>query len=407
MAYRKRKRVGTGYGAAYKRRRTGSSSTGSGRNYKKWAGAAAGGTLGFIANNIPGAVAGARLGYGAGSSSGPKAVTGKRKRYSAGFGGTKRRRYTKSSTRPHKIRGSDATASSFKFGPGVSPAIKKGYKTLVAHKEVATVATTKVGGPTGKQTVTMLNLSYNGTGTSKELLGSMDHQMIQNQLGLASSVSTSTGGGVTDKYQKYAIWSVKAELIFKNVTTVPVDMILYHIVPRTTEWNGPVYEIEPVEAWRGGLDDLSLAQAGVAYSNKGQRTTDHELIGSTPFRSPKFTHFWNVKKVTKITVHPGSIHKHYVTIKPRNLFDPLYALRTVGLATRIMAVTKGPPVHDSSYPDRIATSFGYLDCITNVKYKFSSLAKQIRQYVSFNGQGAITAPETVLEDVDSVAIVDS
>lgn len=103
--------------------------------------------------------------------------------------------------------------------------------------------------------------------------------------------------------EKIFMKSAKVEYAYNNNTNDQVRMVLYDIVPKKDIYNTAGDAQDPVTSWANGL-----THQGVATSSP------QTIVGSTPFGSEMFCHFWTIKKITNVTLAPGQTHYHRTKI---------------------------------------------------------------------------------------------
>lgn len=132
-------------------------------------------------------------------------------------------------------------------------------------------------------------------------------------------LATAYSGGVATNAQKTQITWIryfKAKIEFTNTSNTTTRYSIYDVTPRNDM--DVTATGDPSDDWDEGLADES---GGVS----GRAGRWH----SSPFKSTKFTKKWLVRKVTNISLEPGSSHIHYYKAIINKKID-LYRLDELG-----------------------------------------------------------------------------
>lgn len=127
---------------------------------------------------------------------------------------------------------------------------------------------------------------------------------------LTQQYGTSTPTGF--KTERIFLHKCRAEYAYNNNTNDQVRIQIYNFVPKRdiygTVAGGVVDATNGTTSWEAGLVHQGLA------------SNSHQIVGSTPFASEMFCHFFTVVKVTNVTLAPGQTHYHRVTFTPNRVF---------------------------------------------------------------------------------------
>lgn len=388
-----------------------------------YVGAAAGAIYGFNAANTRGAYKGAMFGWRVGKKrqgTTKKSPVPKRQRVTAGYGGTSRRRHSLSakqkptSGRKQRKRHSndrlqsDAGVSAWRSKTGRTQA--KGFKRMkIAPQILNSVLQGRITSALSRQAVENFNL-YSGVGGSVVptlLSGPNDIADMNTVLFATETIPAQQGaaGNSTATTRRMMVESVRCKVTMKNHTNSPIDVTLYDIVPKRDEPRS-LDGVKPNFRWQSGLLNESVTIVGTANQN----AQSVSFPGAKPFQSQEFCQFFTVKKVTHFVLGAGTEHIHYITIKPKFLFNNAFTASEnliARLTHYLMGVIKGPIAHDSGTgPTQVSYAPAVLDYITETQYRFRALEKNRTAYQQYSILPAtLTAPQTVLEDADLVASV--
>jgi len=161
--------------------------------------------------------------------------------------------------------------------------------------------------------------------------------------------------------------SVKLKSHFSNPANIPITFWIYDVfyrsnMPPITTFGAS----NPVTAWASGLTEQ-------------QDTVNGAVIPyATPFTSRQFTKYFNVAKVTKVTLGPGCDHVHHFKHSPNRKFNDQQndAMGTAGfygnLSHQQFVVILGPIGNVATVTDGVAPAVSYmktdLNCITFKEY---------------------------------------
>lgn len=406
--------------------------------WRRHAGGIAGGTLGYIAGNIPGAYHGYQIGKYLGTRSEMAPIPRKRKRSdTVTGGGGKRARYSSNPERPTRIsrrrrgfrvrryrkrsRGGahvprdDAASTSVTYrGRKRNVKMFKGFKKLFGARTVNSSMGTRVTALAQNQGVSDIRMFYNGVTHTNGIGTSFDvREMMKNlQYDEYNPVGINTKMWKT---RKFFISKIKVVSRIRNSTTAPVNVILYDIVARRDTNTINDLAATPSAAWIEGMTQTTAIVSTGGLANGVTRP------GATPFMSPTFTKFYKVRKVNEFTLHAGATHKHYITMYPNKLWsyeelevpsDPVAEYGIIGNVSGIsafcMVVLKGGVSHGTTGDaanDGIYSKAA-LDIVTD--YRATGWALEKNRKVSTYYQLGHADPGTVtqvVEDTDVVAEV--
>lgn len=409
--------------------------------WREYLAAGAGGTLGFIYNNLPGAIWGSRLGYKAGAWAAkrgtkrragtsrvpPAYSTFKRRRLSVtkpytvlrpqrlrrGKGGSRyrgpRRRMSLRSARPVKSWTYYRRMKRYGLPPGFRlSTVRRSMDSILIHRLTSGV---------GRQFGEMPWMWTGETATNRQfILDRVHFEELFKQLDIAPAPRTIPTGGSEEEMlrSRDRIWidSISVITKMKNQGNVPVTLVWYDLLARRrAPESGEV--LDPINLWVRGLKDKNVVTAvGVP--------ADATSIGAKPFESRTFCKAWLVTKSHRIVLQPGQEHYHKTFIFPNRMFTRedvtgfRYDKMTDAVQPRLereafhpyltySAICNGYGglVQDRVAPLNISTSMVEVDCITKYKVNYRGILGE-KPVATHYGQlsTAITDPGVVIRDGD-------
>lgn len=112
--------------------------------------------------------------------------------------------------------------------------------------------------------------------------------------------------------QKFVVPMISLKHELKNQTSTAIHVSLYDLVLRDTTSSTP----DPIADISNGL-----LQERTGYSNARNGATPENGLGVTPFQSSLFCKKWKVVKTTTLLIPPGSTHGHTFINKPKRMFS--------------------------------------------------------------------------------------
>lgn len=163
----------------------------------------------------------------------------------------------------------------------------------------------------------------------------------------SKTVSSVTGGQL--RTQRIMLREFRYELDIKNLSTDMCRMDIYDVICRRDigydNSDSTNFRNTPARSFIEGFRDQ--VTSGTA--------TDYTVVGQSPFDSKQFTSFYQVKKVTHVTIDPGGIHTHRVSGKPNFMYNDTLKEGTSskvvawkGLTVYTMIVAWGAPAVDAT-----------------------------------------------------------
>lgn len=398
-------------------------------------GRAAATTLGFIGGNFPGAYKAyraygkfmppvkkrgrSRVSFRAGTkrrrtgSVAPRSRSVSRSGYGRGFtrrSGVGRKTFARrgvSSTRSTSrtsgtsgafSAGDDATRSVHKFRPQGRKAFLRGWKKLLGPRYLLSTARTRVSSLDGRQNAVSLNTYYStAAGTVFGILERSDLTDMFNNLAVDEVLPIAPPD--SQQTRRMLVEFVAVQFTIRSATTGPVEVTIYDIELKRDQ---STTLLDPASVWRVGID---TDERDPGSSTALVQADDHP--GSTPFQSQRFVQYYNVTKVTKVMIHPGSTHKHSLYIPVNRVISRemlQYDARFRRLTKQVMMVVKGPIVQERILPFGVTYGAAEVDIIADYRAKFRSVEKSRTIWTAFTElPTTLSSRGQVLEDQDVVA----
>lgn len=274
------------------------------------------------------------------------------------------------------------------------PKAMRNFKKILAPRHVLSTTQTRITAPISQQTAQTVASFTNAGGTQNAILSILDYGQMFTNLVADETIPTSSVAVTQRMWMKRA----NARYQMKNQTTGPITVWWYDLIARRDVESQASGIYDPVALWNLGIQDEVIGITPVNPSS---------FPGTTPFKSEAFCQYWNVKKVNRWVLHPGSEHTHFVNVNVGRLVNAEYAERNIynhGETYVPLVVVRGGIIQDTSTPFNVTYGTAELDIICDTRYVFTALQKNRTVYQSFTSlPSAVTVPGIVLEDTDAVA----
>lgn len=277
------------------------------------------------------------------------------------------------------------------------------YKALCAPTHLTANWQIRFAANSGVQTSNLLPY-WNGTlgVTTNWILDQLMQDDIESALTLSSPTPNVAQGGALFNTRRYMVQKVTTTHMVKNVTTIPITVWFYDLVPRKDNITA-----NPINDWYDGIANQQITMPGADNGLSGT------VIGTTPFQSPIFTANWKVRKVSKIIMGGGVEHIHKVTIRPRYLFsaaasDALQA--KVSHGTMIVhhgGIVVNPTGGDPPTAWDVSTSNDALAIVGQTRILARMFERSLSGYAQWNNLTVLppAAQQTVNEESDTITTV--
>lgn len=200
--------------------------------------------------------------------------------------------------------------------------------------------------------------------------------------------------------QKFVCNYLEYDQMIRNCSLQDADLVIYDVVyragviPNMSSGNAAVGRADPLQNWEQGL--LNEAGPGTQAVYAAAR---RNVLGTTPFQSTLFCKLYKIRKVTRVTLSAGEVHHHYVTVKPRNMFDSqtqnakdrmagvlgnTNSSIIPGLSGFTMVTAAGSIMNVPNDSVKVGTSQVALDWVTKCTGSFSSYTRERRWHLAFD-----------------------
>jgi len=208
-----------------------------------------------------------------------------------------------------------------------------------------------------------------------------------NSSGALNNVAGTVGASYVPN--RFIVESVQVAINFANVSTAPVELTLYDIVPKRDIPNKLTYNVgipltpatfyhSPESYWNvGSLLNNGMSPLSVVPPYPSQ------FLGARPTDSTPFNDYFKIVAKKRILLSQGGVHRHTISIKVNKFIDS-FMINAVSpadvsapwgqrkLSHYLMYNASGLPVSDLSGSD-VTTSDTHLDIVASYRYKYSAV----------------------------------
>lgn len=317
----------------------------------------------------------------------------KRVRFARSFTKTKRRRRNKKAKDNQLTSGGDVTGFTHRVRGVVS---KKKLQYVSAVNKYRCFFGQRLVVGSGQQGFDILG--YDGAAGNFTVAGIYG----VSEIGGIRATLTAAGFPAIPNALQFAVPKAKAEYAITNSTNGNIIVWLYDIIPRKDIQSTDTMVAYPYTAWVNG----AKVQAGTSANSPANP-------GSKPFESKIFCEYYKVKKVTKVTMAPGALHRHVVRSVQRRWFtDSMWSnlwtsgggensstLWMHGRSVLTMILIMGGPAHNAAAADSAHTtsSPAAVDITTTKTYEYLYSYTGARQVLWSDTTPAGLAVEAVPE----------
>jgi len=367
---------------------------------RRWLSAAAGGTLGFIAGNTKGAYEGARLGYRAAVST---EGSGEQPRTLVEPGETRRMTHN-----THDFAG----YSSVRLGRPRKSRLPKGLKDMLGPRRIASTLAANLASTDSRRDLWQdLPLVLDGTAAPGNIRYAVHAQPdIASYLSTTEIDSTTTGPART---RRFLVENHKMKITFKNMTTAPIEIEIYHITNRRdmqiASSGGTL--LTPTRSFEQGISESQSTLANqITALGAGTLQSASVAAGMLPTMSERFTHWFRIIKKTRVMIGGGQQHICFGKLYSNHLINMAFATemsfyrnRTYWCMVRVI----GTQVQDSTQAGFYGLSQKSIQVMVEHVAQVRQLEKQRGITTLYNNLADILPAnqEHVNEDTDAVALV--
>jgi len=188
------------------------------------------------------------------------------------------------------------------------------------------------------------------------------------------------------------IESVTENNLYRNQSNNDCFLVIYDVIARR-DMSSATSDYVPNLAWYNGAPDTGMTSAATGYP------------GATPFAVPRFTQYFDVKKVSHIILPAGGCHNHRIHYEPNRMISREVInennQNVKGLTMYSLAVIYGAP--DNNLTGSTVTSgSAAVDFVQTKQYKWTYMTDAVTNNNYTNSLAAIST-EYVMQDESGTA----
>lgn len=361
---------------------------------RRWLSAAAGGTLGFIAGNLPGAYKGAQLAYRAAVITEGSGEPGE------------------PSTMIHNTHDFAGYSSARLGRPGKSR-LPKGFKDMLGPRRIASTVASNVFSTDSRRDLWQdVPLVLDGTASSPGNIKYAVHAQpdIASYLATTDIDSTTSGPART---RRFLVENHKMKITFKNMTTAPLEFEIYHLTNRRDMQLNNVGGIllTPTRSFEQGISESqSILPNQIPALGAGLPNAATVAAGMMPTMSERFTHWYRIFKKTRVMIGGGQQHICFVKLHSNHLINTVFSAEMFYYRNRTywcMIRVIGTQVQDALTAGAYGLSQKSIQVMVEHVAQVRQMEKSRGITTLFNNLADIAPAnqEHVNEDTDGVAVV--
>lgn len=237
------------------------------------------------------------------------------------------------------IVGGEMSYSEWTDARQTDPMARRMIDEMVAHIEVYDNQDQAVTSSPGTQQQAYLDSTSPGVDNYRGNFSYTDIDKIWTQMRLAYGEELAAAANSDQVYaESGAIYLRECETVtdFCNQSNQMCWFTLYELVKSQTDRLEPAAPssdaevFDPITLWQQGLNQQ--ATTGMSAMNQ-----DH--VGAVPFVSHRFCQEWHVKKVTRVCLGPGDLHRHRTFWAPNSIISYSDVARATGEDTYVEVAT--------------------------------------------------------------------
>jgi len=188
------------------------------------------------------------------------------------------------------------------------------------------------------------------------------------------------------------IESVTENNLYRNQSNNDCFLVIYDVIARR-DMSNTTTDYVPSQAWYNGAPDT------------GMTSTNTLAPGATPFAVPRFTQYYDVKKVSHIILPAGGCHNHRIHYEPNRMISREVLAdnnqNVKGLTMYSLAVIYGAP--DNNLTGSTVTSgSAVIDFVQTKQYKWTYMTDAVTNN-NYTNNLAVVATEYVMQDESGTA----
>ena len=188
------------------------------------------------------------------------------------------------------------------------------------------------------------------------------------------------------------IESVTENNLYRNQSNNDCFLVIYDVIARR-DLSSTTGDYDPAAAWYNGAPDTGMTSAATGYP------------GATPFAVPRFTQYFDVKKVSHIILPAGGCHNHRIHYEPNRMISREVIAdnnqNVKGLTMYSIAVIYGAP--DNNLTGTTVTSgSAAVDFVQTKQYKWTYMTDAVTNN-NYTNSLAVVSTEYVMQDESGTA----
>ena len=181
--------------------------------------------------------------------------------------------------------------------------------------------------------------------------------------------------------------SVTENNLYRNQSNNDCFLVIYDMVARR-DMSSTTTDYTPYNCWYNGAGDTGMSAIATNYP------------GATPFAVPRFTQYFDVKKVSHIILPAGGCHNHRIHYEPNRMITREVIAdnnqNIKGLTMYSMAVIYGAP--DNNLTGTTVTSgSAAIDFVQTKQYKWTYMTDAVTNN-NYTNSLSVVATEYVMQD---------
>ena len=188
------------------------------------------------------------------------------------------------------------------------------------------------------------------------------------------------------------IESVTENNLYRNQSNNDCFLVIYDVIARR-DLSSTTGDYLPNNAWYGGAPDTGMTSAATFYP------------GATPFAVPRFTQYFDVKKVSHIILPAGGCHNHRIHYEPNRMISREVLAdnnqNIKGLTMYSMAVIYGAP-DNNLLGTTVTSGSAVVDFVQTKQYKWTYMTDAVTNN-NYSNSLTVVPTEYIMQDESGTA----
>jgi len=186
--------------------------------------------------------------------------------------------------------------------------------------------------------------------------------------------------------------SVTENNLYRNQSNNDCFLVIYDVIARR-DLSSTTLDYLPSSAWYDGAPDTGMTSAATFYP------------GATPFAVPRFTQYFDVKKVSHIILPAGGCHNHRIHYEPNRMISREVIAdnnqNVKGLTMYSLAVIYGAPDNDLTAVN-VTSGSAVIDFVQTKQYKWTYMTDAVTNN-NYSNSLNVVPTEYVMQDESGTA----